>query len=491
MANFNIIESKYFWLLQILVVFITGSLYFLSTGLTGIGFLVWIAPVAVLLLAFTSSPGRAGLMAFLAYILGSMNLVSYLSSLVPLPVIIIALTIPALFFLVAVLVARYFVLRFKHWFTIFAFPIAWTACEYILFIISGQGTFGNLAYTQTEFLPLLQIASITGLWGISFILTLVPSTIAVAWYLRGDLKQPILAILVSFSLVLSVLGWGWLHLRDNLPTSTIKVGLAATDKTVKYFRTDKAAEALGVVQTYAKLIDKLALQGAKVIVLPEKIVGVAPNYAKELYNILAQAAQKNHVTVIVGLNHTGNGKQRNVAVVFSATGEIAAEYDKIHLLAGFESQYQPSNKPVTINVDKDLAAIAICKDMDFPKPASDYGQIGTGIIFVPAWDFVKDGKLHSRMAIMRGVENGFSVVRCAQEGLLTISDYKGRIITEDSSSTADEVLLLGEISLGPAHSFYSTFGNWFALLNLLLLTLGLIFILVKSLNTKHTNPMAY
>lgn len=480
MTNFKNIKSKYFWLLNILGLLITGILYFFSTGLAGIGFLVWIAPIAVLLLAFNYSAKSVGIVAFFAYLLGSLNLLSYLSSLAPIPIVIIALAVPSLFFSLSVLITRYLFLRFKHWLTIFTFPIVWTCFEYILFIVSGQGTFGNLAYTQTDFLPLLQIASITGLWGISFILTLVPSSIVVAWCLRENFKQTALAILVSLSLVLSVLGWGWFHLRDNLPTSTIKVGLAATDKTVQYFRTDKAEDALGVVQTYAKFIDELAIKGAKIIVLPEKFVGVAPSYSKELYSILARAAQKNNVTVVAGLNHSGNGKQRNVAVVFSLKGEVEAEYDKMHLLAGFESQYQSSNKPVVLNLEKGLAAIAICKDMDFPKPASDYGKIGAGIIFVPAWDFVKDGRLHSRMAVMRGVENGFSVVRSAQEGLLTISDYKGRIIAEDSSSRADEVLLLGEISIGTAYTFYSTFGDWFAFLNLLLLALSLALTIFKA-----------
>lgn len=480
MTNFENIKSKYFWPLNILGLLITGTLYFFSTGLTGIGFLIWIAPIAVLMLAFNYSARSVGIVAFFAYLLGSLNLLSYLSSLAPIPIVIIALIVPSLFFSLSVLIARYFFLRFKHWLTIIAFPVAWTCFEYILFIVSGQGTFGNLAYTQTDFLPLLQIASITGLWGISFILTLVPSSIAVAWCLRESFKQTVLAILVSLSLVLSVLGWGWFHLRDNLPSPTIKVGLAATDKTVQYFRTEEAKDALGVVQTYAKFIDKLAIQGAKIIVLPEKFVGVAPNYSKELYGVLAQAAQKNNVTVVAGLNHTGKGKQRNVAVVFSPRGEIEAEYDKIHLLAGFESQYQSSNKLVVLNLEKGSAAIAICKDMDFPKPASDYGKIGAGIIFVPAWDFVKDGRLHSRMAVMRGVENGFSVVRSAQEGLLTISDSKGRIIAEDSSSRADEVLLLGEIFVGPAYTFYSSFGDWFAFLNLLLLVLSLTLAIFKA-----------
>ena len=65
--------------------------------------------------------------------------------------------------------------------------------------------------------------------------------------------------------------------------------------------------------------------------------------------------------------------------------------------------------------------VAICKDLDFPPLGREYGNRGVGLLFVPAWDFNVDGWYHSRMAIMRGVESGFSIARVAKQGLHTVS----------------------------------------------------------------------
>jgi apolipoprotein N-acyltransferase len=68
--------------------------------------------------------------------------------------------------------------------------------------------------------------------------------------------------------------------------------------------------------------------------------------------------------------------------------------------------------------------------MDYPDPARQYGQEQVGLLLVPAWDFDIDRFWHGHMAIVRGVENGFTVVRAAKQRLLTVSDSRGRILAE-------------------------------------------------------------
>ena len=50
------------------------------------------------------------------------------------------------------------------------------------------------------------------------------------------------------------------------------------------------------------------------------------------------------------------------------------------------------------------------------------------LLLVPAWDFDVDGWLHGRMAILRGVESGFSIVRAPKQGILTVTDDRGRVL---------------------------------------------------------------
>lgn len=62
---------------------------------------------------------------------------------------------------------------------------------------------------------------------------------------------------------------------------------------------------------------------------------------------------------------------------------------------------------------------------------------------MPAWDFVRDGWVHSRIAVVRGVEGDYAVARGADDGLLIPSDARGRVLGERASSGSAGVLLAG------------------------------------------------
>jgi apolipoprotein N-acyltransferase len=70
------------------------------------------------------------------------------------------------------------------------------------------------------------------------------------------------------------------------------------------------------------------------------------------------------------------------------------------------------------------------------------------------------------MAILRAVENGFSEVRSARLGRLTISDCFGRVNSEATSVHKTGVSLLGGVTLQRKITIYSRFGDWFGILNL-------------------------
>ena len=80
---------------------------------------------------------------------------------------------------------------------------------------------------------------------------------------------------------------------------------------------------------------------------------------------------------------------------------------------------------------------------------------------------MKDDWLHSRMAVLRGVENGFSEVRTARLGRLTISDCYGRVTYEANSSNGQGATLLGKVSLQKRNTIYTRFGDWFGIVNLI------------------------
>jgi predicted amidohydrolase len=106
---------------------------------------------------------------------------------------------------------------------------------------------------------------------------------------------------------------------------------------------------------------------------------------------------------------------------------MEANYDKHHLLPGVEPE-KPGDKRVLLDQPSGRWGLQICKDMDFPELSREYAALGANLLLVPAWDFNLDRWLHARMAVLRAVENGFALARSARNGLLTLSDNRGRII---------------------------------------------------------------
>jgi apolipoprotein N-acyltransferase len=100
--------------------------------------------------------------------------------------------------------------------------------------------------------------------------------------------------------------------------------------------------------------------------------------------------------------------------------------------------------------------------MDFPKLSREYAAEGANLLLVPAWDFNLDRWLHARMAVLRAVENGFALARAARNGLLTVSDNRGRILAEASTGPGRFVSISGSVNVVREKTFYTRTGNWFA-----------------------------
>lgn len=463
--------SKY--VLAALAAVVSGGLYFFSTGLEGFRPLVWIAPIPVLLISLRLTRSTASIVAFTAYVLGGLNLVSYLIRLVPPGVVVVQLLIPGIAFALVTVAFRDATLQFRHKLSFLAFPIGWTAYEYLLSMVSPHGSAGSLAYTQSAFLPFIQIASLTGITGITFVLTLVPAGIAAAIFHR-EKSHRTTAILITLVIAAASFGYGWSRLSTPAPGNSIRVGAAAIDTSVRYFDTTVRREALGVVNAYARFVSQLADSGAEIVVLPEKFVGITDEYGAEALDALRTTAAKHKVYIIAGFNRLGTEPKRNLAVVISPNGNIAGEYDKAFPIPGIESGYKRGEEIFLFKANGIIGGAAICKDLDFPQWIRQYGQAGAGVLYVPAWDFGADGWLHSRMAVLRGVENGFAVVRSANDGVLTISDDRGRVVSELASAGSSGVMIFADVRPGSGRTIYSIGGEWFPLTILLALLLLLI-----------------
>ena len=329
---------------------------------------------------------------------------------------------------------------------------------------------------------MLQIASLTGLWGVSFLLALVPSSLTAAWLFRKDQKKVLAVLALGFVPLGLSLVFGALRLAGPPPAARIRVGLASSDAELGRHFSTTAAEALPVVQANADRAAALAKRGARIVVLPEKFVGVTPEYADRALSTMADAARDNKVMIVAGFNFLSLQGKRNAAVVFDSDGKLVLEYDKQHFVPKIEDGYRRGKAVGFLGGAPVAAGVAICKDLDFVPLGRAYARRGVGLLLVPAWDFGQDGWLHSRMAVLRGVEGGFAIARSAADGLLTVSDSRGRIVAERNSSESSEVLLDAELAVGSGGTFYSRTGDWFAWL-----CLGLVVLCVWVPRKKEIN----
>jgi apolipoprotein N-acyltransferase len=163
------------------------------------------------------------------------------------------------------------------------------------------------------------------------------------------------------------------------------------------------------------------------IVLPENIARISPEWRAEAESRLAAAANESHATVVAGFNTYVDGALRNISWAFVPGAQEPVTYEKRRLVPVLESAiFTPGPGPKTLASGTGLE---ICKDMDFHSMIrADAVTTRPTVLAVPAWDFIKDDWAHARVAVLRSVENGVPMARSARDGLLTLNDRYGRLI---------------------------------------------------------------
>ena len=453
----------------------TAVLVWFGTGLNPWWPLLWFAPLPVLLFACRSSRRGAALTASLAWFIGGLNLWHYFSVLHTPPwarTVIIA--IPALVFAAAILLFRALLRRGASWSALVAFPAAWVSFEYLFNLVSPHGTWGNLSYTQLNFLPALQLASVTGPWGISFLLLLFSAALALGLHLRANRPKQALRIAgAGLGAFLLVLVFGVLRLARPEPDQKVKVGLIASDQPGNVAVADEGSKTARLFHDYAVQVEELSNRGAQVIVLPEKLgVAVDPD-TRDTDAFFQSLAGKTKSQIVVGLIRVSPPVSYNEARVY-APGALLQSYDKHHMLPPFESKFKPGTNLTFLREPSGTWGVAICKDMDFTPLSRQYGEAGAGLLLVPAWDFDLDRWQHGHIAIMRGVEDGFSIVRAAKQGYLTVSDDRGHILAEARSDSAGFVTLVADVPAAHDITLYVLLGDWFAWFALVMLVFALV-----------------
>jgi len=438
--------------------------------------LLWFAPLPLLLFASRSSWWSAALTAALSLLVGSLSMWHYFRVLqAPFSVWAGVYPIAALVFAAAVLLFRALLLRGAWWSALLAFPATWVTYEYARNFVGPHGTAGCFAYSQLDFLPFLQLASITGPWGMSFLLLLFPAVLAVGLQVcRTAPRQALRIVGAGLGVIALVLLFGAVRLALPAPPGqVVTVALLSSDEPANRGVAEAGAATERLFRDYAGEAEKLAAQGAQVIVLPEKLGVIVDPDNKASDAIFQSLADKTKATIVAGLVHVSTPAKYNQARVY-APGAPVLRYDKHHMLPPFESNLKRGATLTLMPEDSRIWGVAICKDMDFTQLSRRYGEAGAGLMLVPAWDFNLDRWWHGHIAVMRGVESGFSIVRAAKNGYLTVSDNRGRILAEARSDSAPFAKLVAQAPAIHDTTLYLMLGDWFAWLTVAMLVFTLV-----------------
>lgn len=152
---------------------------------------------------------------------------------------------------------------------------------------------------------------------------------------------------------------------------------------------------------------------------------------------LGEAAKKNKIWVVAGLNERVGDVVYNTAVLFDRQGRVAGKYRKTHLpREEWKEGVRPGREYPVFDTDFGRIAIQICYDWFFPEPAALFALKGAEIILAPTWgntlpdrDGMVDGETTFRV---RARDNGVYMVPSVYDGNSLVIDPMGRILASNA-----------------------------------------------------------
>lgn len=428
---------------------LSAAMFYLSQGLANAWPLTWFAPVPLLWLAFGSTPAWRLLAAsFVAFLVGQAYIAQcYVGA--PLMSLLTPMGLRPILFPLGILFARLIHRRLSLLPALLAFPACWTAMDFVAGLVPLHGSYGSIAYSQVSAPIVLQSASLFGMYSITFVLSLFAAGLALA---VRDRRATVTAVSVVAAVCVADLLFAVTRLAAPQPEL---VRVAAVSAVTEPDDADSLAADRQAPSLYASTLDDLARQGARLIVTPEESLMTRQAWSTEVFAPLAAVSQATGAEIVAGVLQ--RDPAGDIAVAFEPDGHNYV-YAKRHRLMPWEARFPAGTVPGLLGGGR---AMAICKDMDFPDTIRKDAQAGLRLMAVPAWDSDVDGWIHGRMAVLRGVENGFAVIRAANHGLLTASDANGRLIAQKVAGQDQPNWLLADLPLGPGPTLYTRIGNVF------------------------------
>lgn len=453
-------------------------LLFFAGGRFVIPIAAWLAPAFLLRFVRTRRPAGGLLVAFAA------TVVVFLpawTGMIPVPSTLYAAIVAVFAALYALPFAidRLIAPRLPGLLATLVLPVAWASTEWINSVFNPYGSWGAVAYTQFDNLPLLQLLSITGLWGIAFLIGWFAAIVNWAWERQFEWKRVQGGVLLYAAVAALVLLFGGLRLAAFPPRApTVRIAAltvrpsAAAQKSSSLLEPGAAhADLKPVLLATRALHDTLlertqreARAGARIVVWSEANGIVVKQDEAGLILRGRELARREKIWLLMALATAtpGNPLYENQLIAVRPDGSVAFRYHKARPVPGDRETGADKRIPTPVESRYGRLAGAICFDMDFPPLIRTVGREGADILFVPSSDWAAIDPVHTRMALFRGIENGCAVVRQTNKGLSAAADAQGRVLaSSDFFDTADHVMM-AQVPTHGVRTLYSRIGDLFA-----------------------------
>ena len=367
---------------------------------------------------------------------------------------------------------------------LFLVPAVWVATEFIRGgYLMGGFPWVPLGNSQVTVLPVAQMASALGVYGLSGLVAMVNAALACALLTTG--RRRLAAGIVAVVLPLGVAAWGTWRIAEGSLTrmgTPVRVGLvqANIEQTAKW----KPSERRRIFTTHIAMTRDVARRGATFVIWPESSLPFRFEDEDPAGRAaLEDLARELNIHILFGSDElVGGTTSYNSAFLVGPDGRTLAVYRKIHLvpfgefipLSGWLTFFPPlvetlggfapfaaGDSVVMLPVDGHLASTAICYEVVYPALVARAVHQGSELLSTitnDAWYGQSSAPYqHFEMASMRSIEQGRYLARAANTGISGIVDPYGRVIRR--SSIFEEAGLVGEVRLLKSRTLYSVIGD--------------------------------
>jgi apolipoprotein N-acyltransferase len=344
----------------------------------------------------------------------------------------------------------------------------------------GGFTWGALGNTQHDNDLLLPLASVTGVWGVTFVVVLVGGLIlAAASGVRRDPRRA--GVLVGVALTASMLP-GLITLPEATgPALEIAVVQGSVPRALAH---DRLLQSESVGESHIQLHRQLAADPPDLAVWPENALDRDPAGDPDLAARVSGSIRDVGATTLVGaITEAPEDRFYNQVLLYSSRGEVQDRYTKTHLVPfgeyvpfrrflGWTDRYRPTardlapgNRLILFDIDGVAVATPICFENAFPDLFRRFVSLGAEVVVLTTNDssFLETvaSREHVIMSEIRAVETGRWIVQGAISGESAVIDPRGRVVRR--TGLFERTIMRHSVPGSTASTAYTRWGDWFPL----------------------------